>query len=184
LKQPAATAGRAAKPKQPTSSPAQAQPAKNNLKRPSSSDDVIEVPNPQQAARQAQQQQANQQHKPGQPQPSRFNLTPEQVASLTPEQRKQYMQSMQRIQQSKQQVGPQPTPEDMTLFQTIRQDEASKFKSAADIPMDQDTRQAVANKLVTTAPKLSNVSKVAPRWFAITHDENRLRLFFRTVSFS
>ena len=165
---------------------AERQPAKNNLKRPSNNDDVIEVPNPnaQQAARQTQQQQANQQQKPGQPQPPQFNLTAQQVASLTPDQRKQYMQSMQRFQQSKPQTGPLPTPEDMTLFQSIRQEEINKFKASADLPMDQDTRQAVAKKLVSTAPKLSNVSKVAPRWFTITHDENRLRLFFRTVSLS
>jgi hypothetical protein len=179
-KQQTAAQARAAKPKQPASSPAQPQQGKN-LKR-ASSDDVVEVPNPnaQQAARQTQQQQANQQQKPGQPQPPRFNLTAEQVASLTPEQRKQYVQSMQRFQQSKPQVGPLPTPEDMTLFQSIRQEEISNFKASPDLPMDQNTREAVANKLINTAPKLSNVSKVAPRWFTITHDENRLRLFFRT----
>ena len=183
VKQPTPAQARAAKAKQPASSPAQPQQGKS-LKR-ASSDDVVEVPNPnaQQAARQAQQQQANQQQKPGQPQPPRFNLTAEQVASLTPDQRKQYIQSMQRFQQSKPQVGPLPTPEDMTLFHSIRQEEISKFKAPEDLPMDQNTRQAVANKLVNTAPKLSNVSKVAPRWFTITHDENRLRTFFRTVSF-
>lgn len=184
LKQPTAAQGRAAKAKQPASSPAQPQQGKS-LKR-ASSDDVVEVPNPnaQQAARQTQQQQANQQQKPGQPQPPRFNLTTEQVASLTPDQRKQYIQSMQRFQQSKPQVGPLPTPEDMTRFQSIRQEELSKFKASDDLPMEPGTRQAVANKLVNTAPKLSNVSKVAPRWFTITHDEDRLRVFFRTVSFN
>ena len=184
LKQPTPAQARAAKAKQPASSPPQPQQAKN-LKR-ASSDDVVEVPNPnaQQAARQTQQQQANQQQKPGQPQPPRFNLTAEQVAALTPDQRRQYIQSMQRFQQSKPQVGPLPTPEDMTRFHSIRQEELSKFKASDDLPMEPGTRQAVANKLVNTAPKLSNVSKVAPRWFTITHDEDRLRVFFRTVSFS
>lgn len=185
LKQPPTAPTRGSKPGQPTSSPAQ--PPKNNLKR-ASSDEVVEVPNPNvpQQNRLSMQQQLNQQQRPGQPQPPRPNLTPEQIAALTPDQKKQYFQALQRFQQTKQQqqVGPQPTPEDMHKFQSIRQDEVSKFRPLPDIPMDQETKQAVANKLINTAPKLNNVFKVAPRWFVISHDENRLRLFFRTVSSS
>lgn len=141
----------------------------------------------QQAARQTQEQQPDQQQNPGQPQPPLFELlSDEQLAALTPDQRKQYFQSLQRFQQRKPEVSPPPapTPEDMTRFHSIKQEELSKFKASDDLMMDHGTRKAVATKLVNIAPKISNVSRVAPRWFSITHDEDRLRVFFRTVGFS
>ncbi|OBT69959.1 hypothetical protein VE03_00652 [Pseudogymnoascus sp. 23342-1-I1] len=79
-------------------------------------------------------------------------------------------------------IPPPPTPEDMARFQSIKQEERTKFNAPPDhLPMDQDIRQAIVNKLLYIASKLSNVSKVAPRWFTITHDEDRLRVFFRTL---
>ncbi|KFY93609.1 hypothetical protein V498_04334 [Pseudogymnoascus sp. VKM F-4517 (FW-2822)] len=132
----------------------------------------------QQDVGQTQQQRANQQQKPGQPQPPQFNHTEEQVASLTQMASLTHDQRMQYI-WSTVQIPDLPAPEDI-LFLSIRQEEITKFKALDDLPMNQYTRQAVADLLVSVALKLSYVSIIAPHWFTITRNENQLRAFFCT----
>jgi hypothetical protein len=152
-----------------------AQPPKN-LKR-ASSDDVVEVPNPNTQQPRSTPQQAQ---GPGQPpQQGRPNLTPQQVAALDPESRKKY-EHMLRLQQNRQ---TQLSQADMQKLRTIAQEE-SKRPREPDVPMDPDTKAAASMKLRAIVPPLSNVHKAVPRWFQITHDEARARTFFRAVSLS
>lgn len=175
--QPAPAANRPASRQQPpartaaqTSSPAQ--PARN-LKR-ASSDDVVEVPNPniQQQQRPAPQQpqQPQVQNQPGQP-----RFTPQQIASLDPEARKKY-ESMMRARQAA-----AYHPVDVTKIRTIN-DEEMKRPAEPGIPMDPETRQNTAAKLNSIVHPLTNVTKAIAKWYQITHDEPRLRAFFRAVS--
>jgi hypothetical protein len=82
---------------------------------------------------------------------------------------------------SQQQLG--ISQEDQQLFANIRTDEMAKFPVLPPIPMTKEARDKVADKLQNMAPKLMQTIKVVPKWFAMTHDENRLRQFFRAVSY-
>ena len=165
------TSGRAAP---QNSSPAQ--PPKNNLKR-ASSDDVVEVPNPntQQPNRSVPQPAQDQQSMPQQPR----NMTPQQLANLDPEARKRYDQAVLawragRIAQS--------NAEDMKKLKSFSQEEAQRAREPLpDIPMDPETKATMITLLRQIHQPLSNVAKAVPKWFAVTRDENRARIFFRTV---
>jgi hypothetical protein len=143
----------------PTSSPAQ--PA-NKLKR-ASSDDIVEISNPngQQPARTAPQQ------TPVQKQPSqqgRQPLTQAQVAALDPEARRKYEMSLK-----------------MERFKQIAQEEMPP-KPAADIYMDQETKVNVLNALRGIIQPLQNMGRAVLRWYQVIRDDARLRQFFRLVS--
>lgn len=160
------TAGRAAG---QNSSPAQ--PSKN-LKR-SSSDDVIEVPNPN--AAQSSTAQQSQGVKTGPQQLPRYN--DQQLAALAPEERKKYEHAQRMLQASR---GPQQG--DLGQLRAIMQEEAQRRDPLPDIPMDQETKQTMVNLLRQIQTPLTNVGKAVPKWFQLTHDVARAKLFFRTVS--
>jgi hypothetical protein len=189
----AANASRAARP-QPTgrnqaqtSSPAQ--PSKN-LKR-ASSDDVVEVPNPN-----AQQSRPAPQQSQGSKQPNhqtRANLTREQVAT-GPENRKKFepmiraqanqaSQAPQTANQANANRAPQMNPEQNAKLAAIVKEELERGKEPLpDIPMDSETKAATEELLKAIVGPLTNVAKVVPRWFLVTLDEGRTRAFYRAVS--
>ena len=176
-----ANIGRAARP--PPNGRAAAQNSSSahskNLKR-ASSDDVVEVPNPnaQQPPRSVPQPAQGQ--KQSNQQPGRPNLTPQQVAQLAPEPRKRYEDAM-RIWQMKQ--ASQLTAADMEKLKSISREETLRAQETLpDIPMDSDAKAAMAKMLKDILQPLSNVGKALPKWYQITHDEHRVRMFFRTVS--
>ncbi|RDL40555.1 uncharacterized protein BP5553_00534 [Venustampulla echinocandica] len=179
----AANANRTARPV-PTArsaqNPSAPQPAKN-LKR-ASSDDVVEVPNPalQQPSRPAVQQpqaQQGQGQKPP-PQQGRLSLTPAQVATLDPEARKKY-EADARMAQAAQ--ANQRTVADLEKLKTINQEELAKInmQPPADIPLDAEMKAKVTKMLREILQPFSNMTKAIPRWYGITHDDNRARMFFR-----
>lgn len=149
-----------------------AQPPKN-LKR-ASSDDVVEVSNPntQQTPRPTLQQ--NQGQKPSPHQPPRY--TEQQLAALSPEERKKYEQAQRLFQASRGQAS------ELEQLRTIMQEELQRREPLPDIPMDQETKQTMVNLLREIHGPLTNVGKAVPKWFQITRDVARARLFFRTVS--
>jgi hypothetical protein len=189
----AANASRAARP-QPTgrnqaqtSSPAQ--PSKN-LKR-ASSDDVVEVPNPN-----AQQSRPAPQQSQGSKQPNqqtRANLTREQVATV-PENRKKFepmiraqanqaSQAPQTANQANANRAPQMNPEQSAKLAAIVKEELERGKEPLpDIPMDSETKAATEELLKAIVGPLTNVAKVVSRWFLVTLDEGRTRAFYRAVS--
>jgi hypothetical protein len=160
----------------PNASPAQ--PSKNNLKR-ASSDDVVEVPNPntQQPNRSVPQPSQSQQ---AMLQPPR-QLTPQQLATMDPEARKVYEQSVQKW---KAQRMTQANSEDIKRLKVFSMEETQRAQEyMPDIPMDSQTKEKMVELLKQIHYPLSNVAKAVPRWFAVTHDENRARMFFRAVRF-
>lgn len=165
---------RAAKPNQPASSPAQPP----NSKKRGSSDDVVEVPNPNGQVNRPQMQ-------PGQPPFPVY--PPEVIAKMAPEQRQKYMQAMAAWKQRQQinrlaSLGPQPTQQDIQAFQKIRADEHSKFKPAAPVNMSPEEKNQILNALRSFAPRIQQILQVAVKWFMMTKDEARLRALFRAVS--
>lgn len=157
-----------------------AQPSKS-LKR-ASSDDVVEVAHPiaQQLPRSVPQQvQAQAQKQPLQ-QPHRPNLTPQQVAQLNPDGRKKYEDAL-RIWQMKQ--ATQLNGADMEKLKSISREEVQRAQeSLPEMPMDADTKATMSRMLKDLLQPLSNVGKALPKWYQFTHDDNRARIFFRTVS--
>ena len=158
------TAGRATG---QNSSPAQ--PAKN-LKR-TSSDDVIEVPNPNGPQSSALQQ--NQAKAPTQAPP---RLTEQQIAALTPEDKKKYEQAQRMFQANR------GAPTEMEQLRTIMQEEAQRRDPLPDIVMDAETKQTMLTLLRSIQVPLANVGRAVPRWFQFTRDVARARMFFRAVS--
>jgi hypothetical protein len=145
------------------------QPAKN-LKR-ASSDDVVEVPNPNAAQTSAAQQN---QTKPPVQAPSR--LSEQQIAALSPEDRKKYEHAQRMYQASR------GLPSEIEQLRAIMQEEAQRRDNLPDIPMEPEVKQTMVKLLREIQGPLANVGKAVPRWFQFTRDTNRARLFFRTVS--
>lgn len=143
-----------------------------NLKR-ASSDDVVEVPNPNAPQPSAPQQSQGQK---GPLQPPR--LTDQQIAALSAEDRKKYEQSQRMFHLSRGQQQQQAEEQ----LRAIMQEEAQRRDPLPDIPMDQETKQTMVNLLRQLQVPLINVGKAVPRWFHITRDVARARLFVRTVS--
>jgi hypothetical protein len=156
-----------------------AQPPKN-LKR-ASSDDVVEVPNPnsQQSRQTPHQAQAPKQVQ----QQPRANLTREQIAALEPDARKKYEQFV-RLSQANQVKGPtttNPVDEKLRVINKEEQEKANKHP-LPDLPMDQATKTQTEQLLRAIKGPLANVLKAVPKWFQITLDEQRARSFFQAVS--
>jgi hypothetical protein len=154
-----------------------AQPVKS-LKR-ASSDDVVEVPNPN-----------NQQARPApsaassnQPSQMRVPLTPAQVASLDPEQRKKYEQMLRLSQGNMAGRTMQLDPAIQEKLEAIKREERENFREAQqDIPMDEATRKQTAFRIQQIISPLTNVGKILSRWFQITSDEETARKYCRAVS--
>ena len=174
------TASRVARPTQngrpnaQNSSPAQ--PAKS-LKR-ASSDDVVEVPNPN-AQPPRPTAQLNQASKPV-PHQNRPNLNPQQIAALDPEARKKYEAALRMFQASQSQ---NPQSELAIKLRNIGQEEAKRAVQDAlpDIPMDKESKVKMQNLLRDIVIPLTKLHKIIPRWYQMTRDDNRARTFFRAV---
>jgi hypothetical protein len=155
-----------------------AQPAKN-LKR-SQSDDVIEVPNPniaqplRQPAQQTQQNNAQQTQGqklvPSQSRPS-LNLTPAQVAALSPDERKKH-EMLIRVARAEQKI------------KVIAAEEQHKSENTPFVPvqMGSEEKAKVQTLLKDIIPPTINMSKAMPRYHMMVNDENRVRTFYGIVS--
>ncbi|TVY35968.1 hypothetical protein LSUB1_G007338 [Lachnellula subtilissima] len=147
-----------------------AQPAKN-LKR-ASSDDVVEVPNPNAAQNVRSAQQAQNQPTQGQKQPQQQApqpLNPAQVAALDPETRKKYEQTLKSVRDKA----------DMDKLTSIRNEEQQNNQPAPEIPMDPTTKADTAKRLREILQPLNNMNRAVVRWYQITRDEPRTKAFFR-----
>ncbi|TVY57675.1 hypothetical protein LCER1_G004184 [Lachnellula cervina] len=168
-----APASRAARPNRnaaQNSSPAQ--PAKN-LKR-ASSDDVVEVPNPNAAqnvrsAQQVTQNQPTQAQKQPQQQQVPQPLNPAQLAALDPESRKKYEQTLKGARDKA----------DMDKLTSIRNEEQQNTQPAPEIPMDPGTKGDTVKRLRDIILPLNNMNRAVFRWYQITRDEPRTKAFFR-----
>lgn len=179
---------------QPTPSPAQ---GVKNLKRPNSDDADASA--------------ANQKPKPAQipGQKALPQLSQEDIANMKPEQRAKYEQ-LRRAQaaatQGSQAPQPSQTPqaaqaaqggqaptnaqavqkanESLVRLKSIGQEEQRTFsqQSMPDIPMSSQELQETAQRLQRMVGDMSKIGKGLSKWYSLTQDDNRARLFFRMVS--
>jgi hypothetical protein len=166
--------------------------AAKNLKRPSS-DDNIDVP---ESAKPAPTTNATQQ---AQPQQVRGPLNPQQIATLSPEQRAKYEQMMKaqmnkagqmqlqagQTQPQAGQMQPQTQNEIMARLKALGQEEQrqSMLENMPEISMSPQEHGETASKLQRIVVDMSKIGRGLSKWYGLTHDDKRAKLFFRTVSF-
>lgn len=149
------------------------QPAKS-LKRASSNDDVVEVPNPNiPQARPASAQVQGQR---------KFPLAPAQVAALNPEQQKNYERMLQHHQASMAMRSAQIDPVKQERLRVIGKEESDNFRDGPVVPMDEANKKVTSATIMKILPPLISVGKILPKWFQETSDEATTREFFRLVS--
>lgn len=171
-----------------------------SLKR-TSSEDVIEVPDPKLA-----QQTRTPNSKPGQPLPMAGQSTREQFARMTPEQRlalqrhwqSQSIQAGQRPKaaQASGQPGQHPmTPSNATKssgmptatrdnrYGQLIQEVAQTTPKRQEVPMSPDTRRQMIDRLSEKMSQMmKNVEKSLPTYLNLSKDENHTRELLRVVS--
>ena len=61
-------------------------------------------------------------------------------------------------------------------------EEVTKMEPLQIILMSPEAKLNMSKRLMDAGKNLKKVKMALPKWYAITHDENKLRLFCRTVS--
>jgi hypothetical protein len=104
--------------------------------------------------------------------------TPEQLAKMTPEQKNKYEQTR-RLQ-----APSSLSVEDMNALKSINMEEqrAVMAEPMQDLSLSPEERNEIASKIQKTVQDMRKIGQLLPKWYAITHDDGRLRMFFRTVS--
>jgi hypothetical protein len=152
----------------PNPSPA---PAAKNLKRPSN-DDALDVP---EATKQVPARPASQPNQQQQPQAAR-PMNPQDLSSLTPDQRAQLL----KVQMSRAGIQ-QPGNETMARLKALGQEEQRKSMQEVmnDIPMSQEEHNEMAAKLTKIVVDMTKIGRGLTKWYNITRDDTRAKLFFR-----
>ncbi|KAI0156647.1 hypothetical protein GGR52DRAFT_194435 [Hypoxylon sp. FL1284] len=159
---------------------------RNSLKRPST-DDVVEVPNP--STTPAQRPQSQQASAPAPvPAPQGPQWNPSQPASHPPEQK-----SKAETPKNRHAAGPAAGPngqqpqqpqlsEEMQRLKAIGQEEhnIAMKEPFHEIPMSDEQRQEIAQKIQGMCQEMAKLSKVLGRWYTLKRDDNRARMFFKT----
>lgn len=181
---------------QPTPSPAQ---GAKNLKRPNSDD--TDAPAANQKPKPT----------PGPGQKSLPQFSPEDIANMKPEQRAKFeqlrraqmaaaTQSTAAAQPSQTSQAAQPAQgaqaaqalqnnqanqaENLARLKSIGQEEQRAFlqQSMPDIPMNPQELHETAQRLQRMVGDMSKIGRGLSKWYSLTQDDHRARLFFRTVS--
>ncbi|KAI1409548.1 hypothetical protein F5Y13DRAFT_182031 [Hypoxylon sp. FL1857] len=156
-----------------------APPQKNSLKR-ASTDDVVEVPNPSSTPVQRPPSQQAQ----GQGAMSQMpQLNAAQLANLPPEQRSKYEAMLKSRQAAAAGSGAQQSQlsEEMQRLKAIGQEEhinAAK-EPYHEIPMTPEQYSDMAQKIQSMVGEMGKISKILGRWYTLTRDDNRARMFFK-----
>lgn len=118
---------------------------------------------------------------PGQRPGAKFppQLTAQQEAQLNPEQRARYEQLL-RMQGK----APGPPSESLMRLKMIGQEEQKQFaqESTPDIPMSPEEYAETATKLKRIVVDMGKVGRGLSKWYSLTQDDARAKMFFRTVS--
>ena len=159
---------------QPTPSPAQ---APKNLKRPSSDETADVVEPPKQAAGPPRPT-----AQPNQPTGKVPQLTPQQIAQLSPEQRAKY-ENFLKMNMARNGGKTLNNQEALDRLKVIGTQEQRAFASEvmADIPMSPQEHSATAAKLHRMVVDMSKIGRGLSRWYGLVGDDQRARDFFRTV---
>ncbi|KAK8061179.1 hypothetical protein PG997_015400 [Apiospora hydei] len=160
-------------PQQQNASPAV--PPKNNLKRPST-DDAADVPN--NASSTPMQRPPSQQAPPPTKPPI---LNQAQLASLPPDQRAKYEQLMRNHRAAAQQQPTPSTQEDIERLRQIGAEEqrASNNEQLQDVLMNPEQHADMTTKIQRMVFEMSKLGRALGRWYSLTRDDNRARMFFR-----
>lgn len=153
--------------KQTAQSPAA---VRKNLKRPSPDDAADAAANnsqPSQPQQNAQDARPAMPAKPGQ-------ISPEQLALMTPEQRARYEQVKRAHEQQ---------AADMERLKQIGQEEHrnSRNEVMAEVAMNAQERNMMGIKLQKLKADMGKIGRVLGKWYGSTRDEGRARDYFRTV---
>ncbi|PMB69428.1 hypothetical protein BM221_004070 [Beauveria bassiana] len=111
-------------------------------------------------------------------------LSAQQIASMTPEQRAKYEVFL-RQQVANREGGAaalmQPTAESISRLKTIGQEAARQLmqEPMADIPMSPQELEETGAKLKRIVIDMGKVGRGLTRWFALTGDEPRASMFFK-----
>ncbi|KAI0429186.1 hypothetical protein F5Y09DRAFT_264741 [Xylaria sp. FL1042] len=143
---------------------------KTGTKRPMP-DDMAEGPNPSRTP--VQRPHPQQPHVPHQIP----HLTPEQLASMTPEQRQKY----EAMVKSRQSAAASATSEEILRLKAIGQEQHAigMKEQLPDIPMTPGQYQETAQRVQVTCGEMNKISRILTRWYAVTHDDARVKLFFK-----
>ncbi|KAI3337382.1 hypothetical protein HD806DRAFT_37456 [Xylariaceae sp. AK1471] len=149
--------------------------SKSGIKR-RSSDDLAEVPNASSTPVQrhpSQQPQATTSSVP----PQIPHLSPEQLATMTSEQRQKY----ETMVKSRQPATTSQMSEEMMHLKAIAQDEhqAAASEQLPDIPMTPEQQRDIAQKIRQMSGETGKISKILARWYTLVRDDVRARLFFK-----
>ncbi|KAK8076737.1 hypothetical protein PG994_004009 [Apiospora phragmitis] len=149
-------------------------PPKNNLKRPST-DDAADVPN---ASATPMQRPPSQQAPPPNKPPI---LTQAQLANLAPDQRAKYEQLMRNHRAVAQQQPTHTNQEDIERLRQIGAEEqrASNNEQLQDVIMNPEQHADMTTKIQRMVFEMSKLGRALGRWYSLTHDDNRARMFFR-----
>jgi hypothetical protein len=107
--------------------------------------------------------------------------TAEMMASWTPEQRQKWEQ-YQRQRQAMLQPSPEEHKRYTDYFKQVNSEETLTNRDMPEIQMSAEERQDIEAKLPKLVSDMQKVSRGLTRWYWITHDDHRTRLFFRMVS--
>ena len=163
---------------QQTPRPSQANPSpatvQKSLKRPNPDDSAEQATQANPAAQPAQPAQRPGPQAEARPMPQ---PTPEQMARMTPEQRARFEQLTRNRQMGL-------TAEDMNRLKVISAEEQRSLAQdpMTDIPMSAEERAETIAKIQETVKNMSKIGRGLGKWYAITHDDSRARMFFKTVS--
>lgn len=111
------------------------------------------------------------------------NLPPEQIANFTPEQRAKYEQFVKMRMSGAVAGGQMQGPGDnLARLRTLGQEEArqSQTEILADIPMSPQELTDTSNKLQRIVVDMSKIGRGLSKWYSITRDDARAKMFFRT----
>jgi len=144
-----------------------------------SSDDVAEIPNPSSAPVQRPTSQQAQPVASASSQGQGSFPNSEQLATLNPEQRQKYEAML-----KSRQIGNQQVAEGIARLKTISLDQhdLAKKEQLPDIPMTPEQYQDTAQKIQALCNEMMKISKILGRWYALTRDDVRAKLFFKMVS--
>ncbi|KAI1206546.1 uncharacterized protein F4807DRAFT_224100 [Annulohypoxylon truncatum] len=162
-------------PPQPT-----APPQKTGMKR-ASTDDVVEVPNPSSTPVQ---RPPSQQAKASGNASQTLQLSAAQLATLSPEQRAKFeamVKNRQAAAAGGAGVQQSHMSEEMQRLKAIGQEEhmTAAKESYHEIPMSVEQYQDMGQKIQSMVGEMSKISKILGRWYTLTRDDNRARMFFR-----
>ncbi|KJK77384.1 hypothetical protein H634G_07123 [Metarhizium anisopliae BRIP 53293] len=160
----------------------QTQPTPKSLKRPST-DDAADTAATSNTSTPAPTRPISQ---PNQSMPKQVQtLSPQQIALLSPEQRVKYEQFMKLQLTSQTQggnVGSQPTADALARLRAISQEEQRQFsqESMPEMSMNPQELGETGVKLQRIAQDMNKVSRGLTKWYSITRDDARAKMFFRT----